>query len=56
MFDGETGMTSMASRYDFRRGLDEQEDYFKNLTQLVLDTYEQNNQTKIVLVTHSMGG
>lgn len=43
-------------RYDFRRGLDEQEDFLKNLTQLVIDTYEQNNKTQVVLVTHSMGG
>lgn len=27
-----------------------------NLTKLVIDTYEQNNQTKVVFVTHSMGG
>ena len=43
-------------RYDFRRGLDEQDEFFTNLTQLVIDTYEQNNQTKVVFVTHSMGG
>jgi hypothetical protein len=43
-------------RYDFRRGIDEQSEFFQNFTQLVLDTYELNNQTKIVLVTHSMGG
>ena len=44
------------NRYDFRRGLDEQEEYFENFTKLVKETYEQNNQKKIVLVTHSMGG
>ncbi len=44
------------SRYDFRRGLDEQGEFFENLTQLVKETYEQNNQTKVVFVTHSMGG
>lgn len=43
-------------RYDFRRGLDEQGEWFANFTQLVIDTYELNNQTKVVLVTHSMGG
>lgn len=43
-------------RYDFRRGADEQEEFFANLTRLVLETYDLNNQTKVVLVTHSMGG
>ncbi len=43
-------------RYDFRRGIDEQDEFFDNLTRLVMDTYELNNQTKLVLVTHSMGG
>lgn len=43
-------------RYDFRRGVDEQQDFFANLTRLVLETYDLNNQTKVVLVTHSMGG
>ena len=43
-------------RYDFRRGLDEQEEFLNNLTKLVIETYEQNNQTKVVFVTHSMGG
>jgi hypothetical protein len=43
-------------RYDFRRGLDEQDEFFVNFTKLVIDTYELNNQTKVVLVTHSMGG
>ncbi len=43
-------------RYDFRRGLDEQDEFFENLTKLVIETYEQNNQKKIVFVTHSMGG
>ena len=47
---------SLSFSYDFRKGLDEQEEFFANLTQLVQETYESNNQTKIVFVTHSMGG
>jgi triacylglycerol esterase/lipase EstA (alpha/beta hydrolase family) len=43
-------------RYDFRKGADEQDEFFVNLTRLVTETYELNNQTKVVLVTHSMGG
>lgn len=30
-------------------------EYYKSLTQLVEETYEMNNQTRIMLVAHSMG-
>ncbi|CAF3596352.1 unnamed protein product [Adineta steineri] len=50
------GVDLRGAPYDFRRGLDEQEEFFDNLTKLVIDTYEQNNQTKVIFVTHSMGG
>ncbi|CAF0766669.1 unnamed protein product [Didymodactylos carnosus] len=50
------GLNLRGAPYDFRRAPDEQEDYFLNLTNLVLDTYNNNNQTKVVLITHSMGG
>ncbi|CAF0944065.1 unnamed protein product, partial [Didymodactylos carnosus] len=50
------GLNLRGAPYDFRRAPDEQGDYFLNLTNLVMDTYEKNNQTKIVLITHSMGG
>ncbi|CAF2689474.1 unnamed protein product [Rotaria sp. Silwood2] len=50
------GVNLRGAPYDFRRGLDEQNEFFDDFTQLVKDTYELNNQTKIVLVTHSMGG
>ncbi|CAF5182365.1 unnamed protein product, partial [Rotaria magnacalcarata] len=50
------GVNLRGAPYDFRRGIDEQEEFFVNFTKLVQDTYELNNQTKIVLVTHSMGG
>nr|BAJ99511.1 predicted protein [Hordeum vulgare subsp. vulgare] len=50
------GVDLRGAPYDFRRGLDEQQEYFANLTKLVTETYEQNNQTKIVFITHSMGG
>ncbi|CAF1205723.1 unnamed protein product [Rotaria sp. Silwood1] len=50
------GINLRGAPYDFRRGLDEQDDYLNNLTQLVIDTYEKNNQTKIIFITHSMGG
>jgi len=50
------GVNLRGAPYDFRRGPEEQGEYFTNLTKLVQDTYEQNNQTQVVLVTHSMGG
>ncbi|CAF1431680.1 unnamed protein product [Rotaria sordida] len=50
------GLNLRGAPYDFRRGLDEQDNFLINLTQLVIDTYEKNNQTKIIFITHSMGG
>lgn len=50
------GVNLRGAPYDFRRGLDEQDDFFANLTRLVIETYEANNQTKVVFITHSMGG
>ncbi|CAF1643615.1 unnamed protein product, partial [Adineta ricciae] len=47
------GVNLRGAPYDFRRGLDEQDEWFKNFTQLVIETYELNNQTPVVLVTHS---
>ncbi|XP_066249695.1 lysosomal phospholipase A and acyltransferase-like isoform X2 [Euwallacea similis] len=42
--------------YDFRRGPNENKDYFIQLKQLIEDTYNQNNQTSVMLIVHSMGG
>lgn len=50
------GINLRGAPYDFRRGIDEQTEFFANFTKLVMDTYELNNQTQVVLVTHSMGG
>ncbi|ERL85318.1 phospholipase A2 group XV [Dendroctonus ponderosae] len=42
--------------YDFRRGPNENQDYFVQLKKLIEDTYEANNQTSVMLIVHSMGG
>jgi len=41
--------------YDWRKAPDELDVFYQNLTKLVEETYEMNNQTKIMLVAHSMG-
>ncbi|CAG9768922.1 unnamed protein product [Ceutorhynchus assimilis] len=42
--------------YDFRKGPNENQDYFIRLKKLIEDTYEENNQTSVMLIVHSMGG
>lgn len=42
--------------YDFRKGPNENKDYFIKLKQLIEDTYEENNKTSVMLIVHSMGG
>ncbi|KAK7492259.1 hypothetical protein BaRGS_00016556 [Batillaria attramentaria] len=41
--------------YDFRRAPNELGELFVNLTKLVEDTYAENNNTRVVMVAHSMG-
>ncbi|XP_055386604.1 phospholipase A2 group XV-like [Condylostylus longicornis] len=41
--------------YDFRKAPNENKDWFINMKKLVEDTYQQNNNTRVTLVTHSMG-
>ncbi|XP_052822895.1 phospholipase A2 group XV [Octopus bimaculoides] len=41
--------------YDFRRSPNEFQEYFKNFKELVEETYNMNNNSKITLITHSMG-
>ena len=35
---------------------DEQGDYFERVTWLIEETYELNNNKKVVIMAHSMGG
>ncbi|KAK3608072.1 hypothetical protein CHS0354_031058 [Potamilus streckersoni] len=49
------GKSVRGAPYDFRKAPNELEDYFQNLTELIEDTYMQNNNTRIVIIGHSMG-
>lgn len=49
------GLNVRGAPYDWRKSPNELNDYFKNLTKLIEETYEINNKTKVMLVAHSMG-
>nr|XP_012151510.1 PREDICTED: group XV phospholipase A2-like isoform X2 [Megachile rotundata] len=42
--------------YDFRKGPNENEEFFIKLKELVEETYNMNKQTPVTLLAHSMGG
>ncbi|XP_012266700.1 phospholipase A2 group XV-like [Athalia rosae] len=42
--------------YDFRRGPNENEEFFVKLKTLVEETYIMNNNQRVTLIAHSMGG
>ncbi|XP_077275869.1 lysosomal phospholipase A and acyltransferase isoform X1 [Temnothorax americanus] len=42
--------------YDFRKGPNENEEFFAKLKDLVEETYTMNNNTPVTLLAHSMGG
>lgn len=41
--------------YDWRKSPNELDEFFKNLTDLLIETYMTNNNTKVILIAHSMG-
>ena len=49
------GVNIRGAPYDWRKAPDELDDFYKNLTRLVEETYYLNNGTKVMLVAHSMG-
>ena len=49
------GLNIKGAPYDWRKAPNELHQFFMNLTQLVEDTYEQNNGTQIIFCAHSMG-
>lgn len=49
------GLSVRGAPFDFRKAPNELGDYFVNLQKLVEDTYTKNNNTKVVVVAHSMG-
>lgn len=50
------GKTIRGAPYDFRFAPHNQRDYFHRLQALVEETYGLNNDTKVTLMSHSMGG
>ncbi len=47
--------SSIEYNFGRRRSPNELDDLFKDLTNLLIDTYKTNNETKVILVGHSMG-
>ncbi|CAG2203406.1 LYPLA3 [Mytilus edulis] len=51
----ERNVSVRAAPYDFRKAANEFDDFYKSFKALVEETYALNNNTKVVLVGHSMG-
>jgi lysophospholipase III len=49
------GVNIRGAPYDWRKAPDELNDFYRNFTKLVEDTYSMNNNTKVMLIAHSMG-
>uniref|UniRef100_A0A0B6ZGM7 EF-hand domain-containing protein n=2 Tax=Arion vulgaris TaxID=1028688 RepID=A0A0B6ZGM7_9EUPU len=49
------GLSVRGAPFDFRKAPNELGDYFIALKKLVEETYEKNNNTKVVVIAHSMG-
>ncbi|XP_054164814.1 phospholipase A2 group XV-like [Oppia nitens] len=54
-FGYERGVSIRGAPYDFRKAPNELADYLIQVKDLIEDTYEINNQTKNILLCHSMG-
>lgn len=49
------GIEIRGAPYDWRKAPNELHYFFQNLTSLLIETYNNNKQTKVILVGHSMG-
>lgn len=49
------GVNLHGAPYDFRKAANEHGDYFVRVKKLVQDTYAENGDTPVILLTHSMG-
>ena len=49
------GVNIRGAPYDWRKAPNELQAYYTNLTQLVERTYAINNNTRVVIIAHSMG-
>lgn len=52
----ERNVSIRGAPYDFRKAPNENGEYFVRLKSLVEETYTMNNNTKVILIAHSMGG
>lgn len=51
----ERNKTIRGAPFDFRLAPNEQDEYFKNLINLIETSYLENNKRKVIIVCHSMG-
>lgn len=49
------GVNIRGAPYDWRKAPNEHDEFFRNMTKLVEETYYANNNTRVMLVAHSMG-
>ena len=49
------GVNIHGAPYDFRKAPNEQQEYFKKVVTLIEETYAQNGDKSVILLTHSMG-
>ncbi|GFQ78904.1 phospholipase A2 group XV [Trichonephila clavata] len=49
------GVDVRGAPYDFRKGPNELTEYFASIKNMIEETYEKNNLTKVTIVCHSMG-
>jgi len=49
------GQNIHGAPYDFRRAANENQEYFVKLKTLIEETYQKNDNTPVLMVTHSMG-
>ncbi|XP_059163552.1 phospholipase A2 group XV-like [Physella acuta] len=49
------GVSVRGAPFDFRKAPNELDDYYNDMKNLVEDTYKKNNNSKVVIVAHSMG-
>ena len=49
------GVNIRGAPYDWRKAPNENDEFFRNLTKLVEETYYANNNTRVMLIAHSMG-
>ncbi|KAK6982637.1 group XV phospholipase A2 [Biomphalaria glabrata] len=49
------GVSVRGAPFDFRKAPNELSDYYKDLKNMIEDTYTKNNNSKVVAIAHSMG-